>query len=136
MNVRSQACNAVFRDGFNVVHRSVWPKFWCKGKLSILYPSDILMDEGIKDKGISYYENDGQKIILLPFDVTHLKTKDFFWWISVVRNDCKKLIFSDFIDFSAFSKSIKYLSVTTTGMMVGLLSQTFLFLLSFVLKSD
>jgi len=61
------------------------------------------MDEGIKDKGISCYENDGQKIILLLFDVIHLKTKDFCWWISVVRNECKKLIFSDFIDFSAFS---------------------------------
>lgn len=38
-------------------------KFWCKGKLSILYANDILMDEGIKDKGISCHENDGQKII-------------------------------------------------------------------------
>jgi len=38
-------------------------KFWCKGKLSILYPNDILMDEGIKDKGISCHENDGEKIM-------------------------------------------------------------------------
>jgi len=48
----------------------------------------------------------------LLFDVIHLKIKGFCWWISVVRNECKKLIFSELIDFNAFSKSIKNLSVS------------------------
>jgi len=38
-------------------------KFWSKGKLSVLYPNDILMYEGIGDKCISCHENDGQKIM-------------------------------------------------------------------------
>jgi len=61
MNVRSQACNAVQRGGFNV--DPCGQKVWCKGKLSIVYPNDVLMDEGIKDKGISCHENNGEKII-------------------------------------------------------------------------
>ena len=34
MHVRSQACNAVFRGGFNVVHRSLWPKILVQGEIN------------------------------------------------------------------------------------------------------
>jgi hypothetical protein len=43
----------------------------------------------------------------LQFDVIHLKTKDFCWWISVVRNECKKLIFSGSVASVHFRKASK-----------------------------